>query len=306
MNSTCAFSFRVASCIVFVVACRGEKQPANSDSASIVNARQAVTGLTTTTGWDSTAGSFIAVPAPNDSADAAVVLPGLTDSILGSTKQFELNALENAPLDLFSLRGLIGHGALRVSSQPAEPAGCWPGAQISGSAPTEWKIGLESGRAKGLKVDPISETQSKDSAALTADVLEATSEIPERDDPAFKGIPFSVRNAYRVTIPESSVIVAEVVRKINEEANPREEHVFMVAERRSPTGLYHLTFRRKSAGREESLETIDLLSVIEIVKTSKPALIVSFDYEDGRRLGLIERFSESAWRLVWKSAYASC
>ena len=306
MNSTRAVSSRLGFCLLLVLACRDEKPAANSDSTSTANSRQTVPGLITTTGWDSTAGSFIVIPAPNDSANAAVVLPGLTDSILSVTKNFELSALQNTPLDLFSLQGLVGHAALRVSSQLPGQTGCWPSARLSDSAPAEWKIGLESGRAKGLRVNPIGAVQGQDSAALTTDVLEIASQIPQRDDAAFKGIPYSVRNAYRVTVPELSLIIAEVVRKINEEANPREEHVFLIAERLSSTQAYHLTFHKKSAGAEESLETTDLLSVIEIVKTGKPALIVSFDYEDGRKLGLIERFSENAWRLVWKSAYAGC
>lgn len=306
MNFTCAVSFRLGFCFVLVLACRGEKPAANSDSSSTGNSRRTIPGLVTTTGWDSTAGSFVAIPAPNDSADAALVLPGLTDSILSVTKDFEINALDNAALDLFSLRGLVGHAAVRVSSQPRGQAGCWPSVRLSGFAPVEWKIGLESGKAKGFKVNPIGAEQSQDSAALTADVLGIASQIPQRDDAAFKGIPYSVRNAYRVSISESSLIIAEVVRKINEEANPREEHVFLIGERQPPAQAFHLTFHKKSAGAEESLETTDLLSVIQIVKTGKPALIVSFDYEDGRKLGLIERFSESTWRLVWKSAYAGC
>jgi hypothetical protein len=298
---------RVVLGIAMVTACRTEEPRVNSDSSSVVNGRQAVTGLTFATGWDSVAGSFMVIPG-TDSIDAAVVLPGLTDSLLNSTKHFELSGLENAVLDLFSLRGFVGRSSLHISSQSAEAVGClaWPEGRLTGVIPAQWRVGLEAGKAGGIKVVPIDATQGKDSTTLIADVLDVASQLPQGGDAAFKGIPFSVRNAYRLVIPETSVIVGEVVRKINEEANPREEHVLVVAERRSTAGAYHLAFHMISAGVEESLQTTDLLAAIRIIKTSRLAVVVSFDYEDGGKIGLLERISEGTWQLTWKSAYTGC
>jgi len=293
--------------IAIVTACRGEKPRVNSDSASVTNARQTVTGLTSATGWDSAAGSFLVIPG-SDSVDAAIVLPGLTDSVLASTKRFELNGLENTALDFFNLQGLVGSATLRVSSQSAEAAGCltWPEGQLTGVVPAQWRLGLEAGRASGIEAVPIDAMRGRDSTTLIADVLDAISHLPQGGNTAFKGIPFSIRNAYRLVVPKSSVIVAEVVRKINEEANPREEHVFIVAERRSTGGGYQLAFHMISAGAEESLETTDLLAAIKVARTGNLALVVSFDYEDGGKVGLLEEISEGTWRVVWKSAYTGC
>ncbi len=290
-----------------VTACRAEKPRVNSDSASTVNGRQTVTGLTSATGWDSVAGAFIVIRG-SDSTAAAVVLPGLTDSLLSSTKHFDLGGLENSALDLFSLQGFVGSSSLRISSQSAEAVGClaWPEGQLIGVAPAQWRVGLEAGKARGIKVVPIDATQGKVSATLIADVLAVALQLPQGGDAAFKGIPFSVRNAYRLAIPETSVIVAEVVRKINEEANPREEHVLVVAERRSTVSAYQLAFHMISAGAEESVQTTDLLAAIKVVKTGRLAIVVSFDYEDGGKIGVLEEISESAWQLIWKSAYTGC
>lgn len=292
---------------MIVAACRAEKPRANPDSASVANRRQVVTGLSPATGWDSAAGSFMVIPG-SDSVDAAVVLPGLTDSLLNSTKHFELSGLENTGLDLFRLQGLVGSSTLQVSSQPAEAVGClaWPEGRLTRVVPSPWRIGLEAGRAIGIKVVPLDAMHGNDSTALIANVLDIASQLPQVADAAFKGIPFSVRNAYRLAVPEASVVVAEVVRKINEEANPREEHVLVVAERRSTMGAYQLAFHMVSAGAEESLQTTDLLAAIKVVKTGRLAFVVSFDYEDGGKIGLLEKVSESSWELVWKSAYTGC
>jgi len=244
----------------------------------------------------------------SDSTDAAIVLPGLTDSLLNATKHFELNGLENTALDLFSLRGLVGSSVLHVSSQSAEGVGCltWPEGRLTGVIPAQWRVGFEVGRASGIQATPIDAMHGRDSAALIADVLYAASHLPKGGEAPFKGIPFSVRNAYRLVVPESLVIVAEVVRKINEEANPREEHVLVVAERRSKSGGYQLVFHMISAGAEESLEITDLLAAIKVAKTGHLALVVSFDYEDGGKIGLLEKISEGTWQLIWKSAYTGC
>ncbi len=307
VNSSRAVLYRSILSIVVFAACRGEKPRVNPDSASVMNARQTVTGLTSATGWDSAAGSFMVIPG-SDSIDAAIVLPGLTDSLLSSTKHFELSGLENTALDLFSLRGFVGSSVLHVSSQPAEAAGCltWPEGRLAGVVPTQWRIGLKAGRAQAIEVVSIDAMQSRDSITLIGDVLDVASRLPRDGDAAFRGIPFSVRNAYRLVVPEFPVIVAEVVRKINEEANPREEHVLVIAERRSIVGGYRLAFHMISAGAEESLETTDLLAAIKIAKTGHLAIVVSFDYEDGGKVGLLEKISGSSWQLIWKSAYTGC
>jgi len=243
-----------------------------------------------------------------DSIDAAVVLPGLTDSLLSSTKHFELSGLENAPLDLFGLQGFVGSSTLHISSQPAEAIGClaWPEGRLTSLVPAQWRVGLEAGKARGIKVVPIDATKGKDSTTLITDVLDVASQLPQSGDAAFKGIPFSVRNAYWLAIPETSVIVAEVVRKINEEANPREEHVLVVAERRLAVSAYQLVFHMISAGAEESLQITDLLAAIKLINSGRLAIVLSFDYEDGGKIGLLEKISESTWQLIWKSAYTGC
>jgi hypothetical protein len=173
------------------------------------------------------------------------------------------------------------------------------------SVPGDWRVGLEKGRAAGIRLISMDGMQGDDSARLVRDVITSATHLADVSS-AFRGIPFYVRKAYRLESPPLSVIVAELVRKINEEANPREEHVLLIAERQGGDRNYQMVFHTRSAGVEESLETSDVLAAFRLVKSGQPALVVSFDYEDGGKIGLVERISGNEWRLVWKSAYTGC
>lgn len=302
-----AFSHIVVS-VLCITACRDTQRTQSPDSTRAFNTFPAVTGLISGTSWDSTVGPFIAIPVSKDSTDAAIVLPGLTDSSLASTAHFELGALENTKLDLFSSRGLVGSAILHVVSQSADPGGClsWPMGQLSNSVPVGWKIGLEKGKATGIPLNPVEGMQGEDSARLVNDVLNTAIHLTESGDTAFRGIPFSVRKGYRLVIPALAVIVAEIVRKINEEANPREEHVLLLAERQVGDSGYHVVFHMRWAGAEETLQTSDLLAAFRLAESGRPAVIVAFDYEDGGKIGLLERIPGNGWKMVWKSAYTGC
>jgi hypothetical protein len=304
--SRSAFSQIVVG-IFFAVACRDTQMKQSPDSIKAASQSPVVTGLVPRLGWDTTAGPFMVIPASNDSTEAALILPGLTDSLLASTAHFELSALKNTPLDLFNLQGLVGGSALNVVSQAADPSGCpnWPRGKFSTSVPSGWKVGLEKGRATGIRLRSLEGMQGQDSARLIGDVLNIAAHLTDGGS-AFHGIPFFVRKAYRLETHALSAIVAEIVRKINEEANPREERLLVLGDRPSGENDYHLAFHTRAAGAEESLETNDVLAGFTLTRSGRPAMAVTFDYEDGGKIGLLERISGKEWKLVWKSAYSGC
>jgi hypothetical protein len=173
-------------------------------------------------------------------------------------------------------------------------------------SPPGWTIALEKNRATGIALDSIEGFTGTDSARLVSDFLTAAAKITDGTDPVFRGIPFFVRKGYRLNQPAFSVLIGEVVRRINEEANPREEHLLLIAERNSGNPDYEVAFHARSAGKEESLETSEVLAAIRLVASNRYAVILTFEYEDGGKIGLLERFAEKNWRLVWKSAYTGC
>ena len=299
---------QIAAGIFCLAGCREARTVRSPDSAKTLKPSPTVTGLISGTGWDSTAGSVMIVPASKDSNNAAIVLPGLTDSSLASAVYFELGALNNTKLDLFSSEGLVGSATLRVVSQSGDPRGClnWPIGQLKDSIPTRWKVALEKGKATGIPLSSMERMHGEDSARFVRDAITAVTRLREGGDAVFRGIPFSVRKAYRLAIPGHSVIVGEVVRKINEEANPREEHLLFISERQLGDSNYRVAFHARSAGAEESLETSDILAALNLVESNRPSIVVTFDYEEGQKIGLLERVVGLGWRIVWKSAYTGC
>jgi hypothetical protein len=293
--------------LMLTVACRDRPSAISADSTADRSTAAPVTGSASGTGWDSTVGPVVIV-ASKAPTDAVIVLPGLTDSTLAGTQRFELGSLGNIPVDLFNSSGLVGTSTLLVTSQANDPTGCvrWPTGSLSGSVPSGWRIALAKGRAAGIPLDSMEELTGQDSARFVADVLQAALTLTGGSDPIFRGIPFFVRKGYRLMTPGSSVVIGDAVRKINEEANPREEHLIVLAERSGNETTYHVGFHARSAGPEESLETSEILSALRLKQSGRITLVITFDYEDGGKIGLLERTAPNNWQVVWKSAYTDC
>jgi len=307
VNRRCLFALWLV--VLVAVACQDKPSATSVDSgASRVASRPTVTGSSGQTGWDSTAGPVMIIATSRGSPNVAVVLPGLTDSTLAAASHFELAALSSTPLELFGSRGLAGSSLLQVSSQASNSTRCvnWPIGSLTRVPTGGWRVGFEKGRAIGLPLDSIEAMTSADSSRFVASILQAVNSLSNGGDPAFRGIPYFVRKGYRLALPSSSVLIAEAVRRINEEANPREEHLLLLAERPSGSAAYRVAFYKRSAGAEESLETSEILAGVRFTATNRPTIVITFDHEDGGKVGLLERVSEATWRIVWKSAYTDC
>jgi hypothetical protein len=300
------YRFLVAA--IVLIGCRDRTSSGNIDSAASKTIAPPVTGSSSGTGWDPAAGPVLIIAVSKTPADAVIILPGLTDSALAATMHFELGGLENMTIELFNAKGLVGASSLQVSSQSVDPSGCvkWPAGTLTGSVIPGWTVALEKGKATGIPLDSMEEISGRDSVQFVADILKSVQSLIDSGNRAFRGIPFSVRKGYRLTIPGSSVIIGDVVRRINEEANPREEHLFLLAERLGNGPAYRIGYHMRSAGAEESLETSEILSALHLTESGKVAIVMTFDYEDGGKIGLLERVAANDWRVVWKSAYTDC
>jgi hypothetical protein len=131
--------------------------------------------------------------------------------------------------------------------------------------------------------------------------------LPISADPTFKGLPFRVRSAYTFRIDDIDVVIADVVRSVNEEANPRLEHLLIVGERAAgSTGRYKVGYYNRTAGAEESTQATEILAAVLIGSARRPAVVVNIEYDDGGKFGLIERTGSGEWRSTWRSAYTDC
>jgi hypothetical protein len=290
----------------FFTACKGENKPSVQDTTPVLSApAPSIPSAALNPGWDKDKeGPVVLIPASEDRTAASVVIPFLTDSALAHAQSASVDSLSGMSFELFDRTGVVGSARLAVSAQMPVSEGClsWPIMTLEGNQHS-WLIAFRKGIVTPLPLDSLEGSSSSDSLRMTTELARLASALPETNDPAFQGLPFAVRKAYRTH--DGGVLIGDVIRKINEEANPREEHILIVAERSSAAGQYVTAFHTRSAGSEDAVRTTEILSAVRFVNGGDSAIFVSFGYEDGARIALIDR-SENSWKLVWRSAYAGC
>jgi hypothetical protein len=294
-------------CVAACVACRDtHKSPVDSTRASLppIFAGAPAGG----TNWNDNAGVLLLVAAANADDSALVVLPDVSDSTIASlhgTKP-ELNG---AAVDLFGRSGKIASAeTFTVISAVDSSEGCftWPAAKLRAST-GGWSVGFAAGHVEAIPLDSIEAMSSVDSAALAAAVTANASTLPVTADPSFRGLPFRVRSAYTFRFDSTAGVVADVIRSVNEEAAPRLEHLLFIGEKPiGASGKYSVVYYNRTAGAEDSTPVTELLALVKIGRSRSPAAVVSVEYGDGGRYGLLMRVGPSQWRTTWRSAFTGC
>ena len=264
--------------------------------------------------WDTSAGPVMFVRG-NSPAEAYVIFPSITDSTPATDVHFDSALSRNATVELFqhSGGGEIAHlGALGGGEWDANQCIEWPAAKVqtktSGDSTGGWTVAFLKGRATALPLDSIETMPHADSAKLAADITRLVSTVPNDTARTFRGIPFSVRTAYRFTpAPGVEAVVADVVRKLNQEANPLEEHTLIIGERPAGSSApYRLAYREVTAGSDETLESSDVLAAVTIGSPPHVDLVLARDGYESNAYALLERQPDGKWRLRWMSAHTGC
>jgi len=268
--------------------------------------------------WDSSAGSFLVVreSAPAPDSTALVVFPLIDDSMSVDSVQFDLSTVRSAHVDLFSRRGAAG--SARISSVSVEDwrdAECtqWPLATLVGDSSARsgngWTAGFLRGHVQPLPLDSIAASSPGDSARLAAEITRVASALPYDTATLFRGLPFVVRDAYRFpAAPKVEGVIAIIVRKLNQEASPREQHLLLIAERDSgdAAGEYRPVYFDRESGREEAIDVTDIIVGIRLGTTRHAAfLLLREGYESGS-YSLLERSGPRTWGIRWTSAHTGC
>ena len=260
------------------------------------------------TNWNVDAGPLMIVSV--DAGDSvAVVLPEATDSTIAALQDTS-PPLSGLTFDLLGRGGMVG-SPVAVLSLPRrvntkQECYSWPQAKLKSSR-SNWRVGFTSGHVRSIALDSIEAMPSADSAALAVSLAQTAATLPITVDPTFKGLPFRVRSAYMFRLDSINVVIADVVRSVNEEANPRLEHLLIVGERAAgSTGRYKVGYYNRTAGAEESTQATEILAAVLIGPARRPAVVVNIEYDDGGKLGLIERTGPGEWRATWRSAYTDC
>jgi hypothetical protein len=270
-------------------------------------------------GWNDTlAGSDLLVAGTN-SSEAVVIMPRYTDSTIADAPSTDSALGPHAGVDLFSRRGLAGAAVLASAAAGNFTGTCtaWPTATVTTAEgpPPDWSAGFMSGHATALPMDSMMGLPSADSARRAAAIARAASALPDDTAAAFRGLPFAVRDAHQFTLPAGdTVLAAEVVRRLNQEASPQEEHLLIVLERdslASPGGgppPFVVAYSERTSGPEDDVESSEMLAAVVLGHTPRQhaAIIISRDYGDGSSYTLLERVAPRRWRARWNSAYVGC
>jgi hypothetical protein len=245
--------------------------------------------------------------------EAYVVFPAITDSTPSTDVHFDSSLSRNAVVELFQRSG--GAQTARVGALGGgewDPDQCieWPAAKVQPAPAGEagWTVAFLKGRAKALPLDTVEAMAHTDSAKLAADVTRLVSTASNDTSRTFRGIPFSVRTAYRFTpVPGVEAVVADVVRTLNQEANPQEEHTLVIGERAAGSNApYRLAYREVTSGSDETLESSDVLAAVAIGSPPHIDLVLEREGYESDAYALLERKPDGSWHLRWTSAHTGC
>lgn len=264
-------------------------------------------GPISSTNWDVNAGPVMLVSMGSGFDSAAIVLPEVTDSTMEQVQGIA-PSLSGLVFEVFGRNGNVDSTTVTSLTTTGNARDCyaWPAARVQ-SAHANWRVGLVRGNVKVIALDSIGSLSSADSATLAVSLAQSAATLPVSADPVFRRLPFRVRSAYTFRLDSTEVVIADVVRSLNEEANPRIEDLFLIGERPiGATGKYTIGYFNRIAGAEETIQATDVLAAVEMRASSRPAVIVNVESEDGTQLGFIERVRPGQWRYTWKSAYTDC
>ena len=289
------------------------------DSAAVMPTTVADSGepVTTNVGWNADAGTVLLV-ASDVPGVGAVVFPEVTDSTFGDSALMDLAPVRGSRLTLYSRRGEAGSVTVVGEDTTTEPDSSddacedWPLVRLRNESrgPTlPWTVGLAAGHARSIPLDSIEHRPRADSSRLAADVVRLAGAVAGDTAQAFRGLPYYVRSVRRFQpSPGVSALVADVSRRINQEADPREEQLLFVAERDSgrTDGPWHLGFSERASGHEGTVETHDVLAALAIGNSRRPTLVLARYVGDGVAYALLERNGAARWEIRWVSAASGC
>jgi hypothetical protein len=309
-------SARAVRCAVLALALAAcEKRASAPTSQPSGNAASAKSGSALT--WDDASAGPVLFVAGSNETEAAIIYPHFTDSTLGTVSTLDTGGISRGKADLFARGGLIGTAVIVPKTAGVLGGECtaWPTAHVrsldraTGGVPGPWAVGFVTGHAAALTMDSIAVLSPVDSARRAADIARIASSLTNDTAPAFKGLPFEVQRGGRFPIaPGIDGIAAVLARHVNEEANPREEHIFLIAERDSTHQplAWVAAYSERESGAEDDLETNEVLATVRLGPGRTPTIVLSRDYGDGGVYSLIERAAPGQWRLRWSSAYTGC
>ena len=292
-----------------LVACERRPAAMRADSTlpSTAHASDSAAQRRVASGWNAAAGPALLVQGPARE-EAIALYPTADDS--DAVAQLDSASMRQLPVTL------LGRGAAVVTALLGAPSGdgsdeCerWPLREMQPDSVKTWGVGFVNVRVEPMPFDSVALLSSRDSSTLAAEASRLASTVTLPTDAAFQGLRFSAYDVRRFTAaPGVQALVAHMVRRVNQEANPREEQTLLIAERDSgiAAGPYRLAYAERDFGREEAVITPEVLAGVRFGGGISPMLVIARDNDAGISYRMIERAAPRQWRVRWSSGTISC
>jgi hypothetical protein len=301
LATTSAFLIAVTGCERKAPVARTDTTVLKSDSLS--DSTQPPTNRST---WNTLAGPVLLVQGETRD-EAIVLLPEEGDSAVMA--RIALLGEQGASVSLFGRGGAHLSGQLGAAPTTPDPeCRTWPlrGVHSDGNANT-WAVGFVGGQTAALALDSVDVLSARDSTTLVAEASRLASMVTAITDPSFQGLRFTAHDIRRFEVsPGVQAIVAHLVRRVNQEANPQEEQTLLIAERDSgvTSGPYKLVYAERVHGLEEQSTMPEVIAGVRIA--GRPTLVIARDSDAGVAYAMLERTGLKRWRIRWTSAMTRC
>lgn len=290
-------------------ACKRDVPAVRVDSAAptVSVPTDSVTPAPRSNGWNPVAGPVLLVSGPSPD-EAIVFLAGSGDD--------SLSAIDTGAVDqgAVTLLGRDGARAMATLELPAgnDNAACrvWPlrNVRTAGKAGS-WTVGFVSENVAAVPLDSVEGLSSRDSMALVAEASRLASAVTANTAPTFQGLRFTAHDIRRFEVaPGVQAMAAQLSRRVNQEADPKEEQTLLIAERDSgaTSGPYQLAYAERAFGKEDEVSTSEVVAAVRIGAAGPPMLVVAHEGNDGLAYTFLERSGSRQWKVRWTSALAKC
>ena len=256
------------------------------------------------TTWNPAAGTVLLVA--GDQPEHVIVVSPEVEGVV-DPGSLDVSELAGAPASLFARTGTTVTATLGEEVSGATTATCngWPLLLAAPGTP-RWNVGFLDHPALPLALDSLAGLTRGDSLALVTRIARLASGLEEnRSGPhasSFAGLPFVVADARAFTRDSLHVVVAQVVRRVNQEASPLEEHTTLIAER-GAAGEWRVARAERMVGAEETVGREELLAAV--VLDGQPTLV--FIRDGGSEVRYVIRWRGAGkWGRQWVSAASRC
>jgi hypothetical protein len=293
---------------LLIIACKQDAPPVRVDTRTVAGSTHVDSSVSTppSNGWSPIAGPVLLVAGA--APDEAIVFFGAST---GTAATVDTGAVDQATATLF------GRDSSRFTATLELPAGndnaecrVWPLRNLHATAGAgTWSVGFLSPNVKAIPLDSVDALPARDSMALAAEASRLASAVTANTSPAFQGLRFTAQNIRRFeAAPGVQALAAQLIRRVNQEADPQEEQTLVIAERDSgvTTGRYQLAYAERSFGKEEDVVSSELVAAVRLGPNGTPSLVVARDSDAGLAYALIERTGPRQWVARWTSSLAKC